>query len=61
LPLVELSYLLPRREEQREKMAKAITDAALDIFKVPKRRLGSSLVRCRQNHISKGGTLWNKR
>jgi len=61
MPLIEISYLEPRSEEQREKLAKAITDTVLDIFKVPKEAVWIMFSEMPQSHFSKGGILWNKR
>ncbi|MCJ7634614.1 4-oxalocrotonate tautomerase family protein [Candidatus Bathyarchaeota archaeon] len=61
MPFIEVHYLEPRSEEQRERLAKAITDDVVEIFEVPREAVWIKFSEMPQSHFSKGGVLWNKR
>ena len=61
MPFIEIHYLEPRSEEQRERLAKAITDDIVEIFEVPREAVWIEFSEMSQSHFSKGGVLWNKR
>jgi 4-oxalocrotonate tautomerase len=57
MPFIEIHHLEGRTEEQRERLAKAITDAVADIFKVPRDDVWIEFSEMPRSHFSTGGTL----
>ena len=57
MPFIEIHYLEGRTKEQREKLAKAITDAVSDIFEVPKEVVWIQFSEMKKECFASGGTL----
>jgi len=57
MPFIEIHHLEGRTEDQRAKLAKAITDAVVEIFKVPRDAVWIKFSEMPKSHFSTGGTL----
>ena len=57
MPFIEVHHLEGRTEEQRERLAKAITEAVSEIFKVPKEAVWIKFSEMPKDHFATGGTL----
>jgi 4-oxalocrotonate tautomerase family enzyme len=61
MPFVEIHYIEGRMEEQREKLAKAITDSVAEIFNVPKESICIEFDEMRKTHFAISGVLRSKK
>ncbi len=61
MPFVEIHYLEGKTEEQREKLVKAITDAIVEIFSVPKESVWIEFDEMLKTNFATGGVLRSKR
>lgn len=61
MPFIEVHHLEGRTEEQRERLAKAITEAVSEIFNVPKEAVWIKFSEMPKDHFATGGTLICKR
>ncbi len=57
MPFIEVHHLEGRTEEQRERLAKAITEAVSEIFNVPKDAVWIKFSEMSKDHFATGGTL----
>ena len=57
MPFIEVHHLEGRTEEQRERLANAITDAVSEIFKVPRESVWIKFSEMPKDHFATGGTL----
>jgi 4-oxalocrotonate tautomerase len=60
MPFVEIHYIEGRTEEQREKLAKMITDSVAEIFNVPKESVWIEFDEMSKTHFAIGGVLRSK-
>jgi 4-oxalocrotonate tautomerase len=61
MPFIEIHHLEGRTEEQRARLAKAITDAVTEIFNVPKEAVWRRFSEMPKDHFATGGKLTNKK
>jgi 4-oxalocrotonate tautomerase len=61
IPFIEVHHLEGRTEEQRQKLAKAITDAVVEIFKVDKDSVWIQFSEMPKSYFASGGTLRSKK
>jgi 4-oxalocrotonate tautomerase len=61
MPFIEIHHLEGRTEEQREKLAKAITDAVVEIFQVSKDMVWIKFSEIPKTHFASGGVLRSKK
>jgi 4-oxalocrotonate tautomerase len=61
MPFVEIHYIEGRTEEQREKLAKVITDSVAEIFNVPKESIWIEFDEMRKTHFAISGVLRSKK
>jgi 4-oxalocrotonate tautomerase len=61
MPFIEIHHLEGRTEEQRERLAKAITDAVSEIFNVSKEAVWIKFSEMPKDHFATGGKLWCKK
>jgi 4-oxalocrotonate tautomerase len=61
MPFIEIHHLEGRTEEQRERLAKAITEAVCEIFKVQKEAVWIKFSEMPKDHFASGGTLMCKK
>jgi len=57
MPFIEVHMLEGRTQEQREKLAKAITDATAEILKVNKEDVWIDFTDMPRTHFATGGVL----
>lgn len=60
MPFIEVNYLDGKTEEQLEKLAKAITDAVVEIFGVPRDVVWIKFNEIPKNRFATGGVLRSK-
>ena len=60
-PFIEIHHLEGRTQEQREQLAKAITDAVSEIFKVEKESVWIKFSEMPKDHFAKAGKLASKK
>ncbi|MEM3550815.1 MAG: 2-hydroxymuconate tautomerase [Candidatus Bathyarchaeia archaeon] len=60
MPFIEIHYLDGRTEEQLEKLAKAITDAVVEIFGVPRDVVWIKFSEMPKTRFATGGVLRSK-
>jgi len=61
MPFIEVHLLEGRTEEQRENLAKAITDAVAEILGLQKDNIWIEFVEMRRTNFATGGVLRSKR
>ncbi len=61
IPFIEVHHLEGRTEEQRQKLAQAITDAVAEIFKVQKDSIWIKFSEMPKNYFASGGMLRSKK
>jgi 4-oxalocrotonate tautomerase len=61
MPFIEIHHLEGRTEEQRERLAKAITEAVSEIFNVPKEAIWIEFSEMPKNHFATGGILISRK
>jgi len=61
MPFIEIHFVEGRTEEQRERLAKAITDAVAEIFGVSKENVWIEFDEMPRTHFATGGVLRSKR
>lgn len=61
MPFIEIHHLDGKTEEQREKLARAITDAVVEIFQVPRDAVWIKFSEMPKTHFAIGGVLWSKK
>ena len=61
MPFIEIHHLEGRTQEQREQLAKAITQAVADIFKVQKEAVWIKFSEMPKDHFATGGVLVSKK
>ncbi len=61
LPFIQVYLVEGRTEEQREKLAKAITEATVEILGVAKENVWVHFVEMRKTDFATGGVLRSKR
>jgi 4-oxalocrotonate tautomerase len=61
MPFIEIHHLEGRTEEQRERLAKAITDAVSEIFNVPKEAVWIKFSEMPKDHFATDGKLWSRK
>ena len=61
MPFIEVHFVEGRTEEQRERLAKAITDAVAEIFGVSRESVWIEFDEMPKTHFATGGVLRSKR
>lgn len=61
MPFVQVHLVEGRTEEQREKIAKAFTDALVEILGVPRDAVWIEFVDMPKTHFATGGVLRSKK
>ena len=61
MPFIEIHHLEGRTQEQRERLAKAITEAVSEIFKVQKESVWIKFSEMPKDHFATAGTLVSKK
>jgi 4-oxalocrotonate tautomerase len=61
MPFIEIHHLEGRTQKQREQLAKAITQAVADIFKVQKEAVWIKFSEMPKDHFATGGVLVSKK
>jgi 4-oxalocrotonate tautomerase len=61
MPFIEIHYLEGRTEEQRQRLAKAITDAVVEIFNTKRDAVWIKFSEMPKNKFATGGILTNKK
>ena len=61
IPFIEIHHLEGRTEEQRQKLAQAITDAVAEIFKVQKDSVWIKFSEMPKSYFATGGILKSKK
>ena len=61
MPFIEIHHLEGRTEEQRQKLAQAITDAVAEIFKVQKDSVWIKFSEMTKSYFATGGILKSKK
>lgn len=61
MPFIEIHHLDGRTEEQKARLAKAITDAVAEIFQIPKDVIWIKFSEMPKTHFAVGGVLMSKK
>ncbi len=61
MPFIEIHHLEGRTEEQRQKLAEAITEAVSEIFKVQKDSIWIKFSEMSKSYFASGGVLRSKK
>jgi 4-oxalocrotonate tautomerase len=61
MPFIEIHYLEGRTEEQRQNLAKMITDSVSQIFDVPPESVWIQFDEMLKTHFATGGVLRSRR
>jgi len=61
MPFIEIHHLEGRTREQRERLAKAITESVSEIFNVPKESVWIKFSEMPKDYFATGGTLTSKK
>ena len=61
IPFIEVHHLEGRTEEQRQKLAQAITEAVAEIFKVEKDSIWIQFSEMPKSYFARGGMLKSKK
>jgi 4-oxalocrotonate tautomerase len=61
IPFIEVHHLEGRTEEQRQRLAQAITDSVAEIFKVQKESVWIKFSEMPKSYFATGGTLKSKK
>jgi 4-oxalocrotonate tautomerase len=61
MPFIEIHYLEGRTEDQRQRLAKAITDAVVEIFNTQRDAVWIKFSEMPKNKFATGGILANKK
>jgi 4-oxalocrotonate tautomerase len=61
IPFIEVSHLEGRTEEQRARLAEAITNAVSEIFEVPTEAVWIKFSEMPKDHFATGGKLASKK
>jgi len=61
MPFIEVHFVEGRTEEQRERLAKAITDAVAEIFGVSRELVWIEFDEMPKTHFATGGVLRSKK